>query len=115
MGKGGRESISCSLRNAGNKLKKTPTKHNTTQQEEQKNRGKEHNVVLFLLISKFTYFLLKGEEKVSMVTVLTRLMRGYREHLALKDMNTLGMRFSFCCRFIFPMPYDSDRLFLPSS
>lgn len=39
-------------------------------------------------------------------------MRGYREHLARKDMNTLGMRFSFSCRFIiFPMPYDSDHLF----
>lgn len=92
-----------------NLKKPQPTR---TQQEEQKNRGKEHHVVLFLLISKFTYFLLKGEEKVSMATVLTRFMRGYREHLALKDMNTLGMRFSFCCRFIiFPMPYDSDHLF----
>lgn len=63
------------------------------QQEEQKNRGKEHHVVLFLLISKFTYILLKGEEKVSMVTALTRFMRGYKEHLALKDMNTLGIDF----------------------
>lgn len=92
-------------------LKKTQkNQQNTTQQEKQKSRGNEHHVVLFLVISKFTYFLLK-EDKVSMVTV-SLFIRGYREHLALKDMNTLGMRFSFCCRFIiFPMPYDSDHLF----
>lgn len=79
---------------------------------QQGKRGKEHHVVLFLLISKFTYILLKGEEKVSMVTVRTRFIRGYKEHLALKNMNTLGMRFSFFCRvIIFPMPYDSNHLF----
>lgn len=76
------------------------------------NRGKECHIVLFLLVSRFIYFLLRGEQKVSMVTMLTLFLRGYREHLALKETNTLGIRFSFCYRFIiFPMPYDSDHLF----
>lgn len=49
------------------------------------NRGKDCHIVLFLLVSSFIYFLLRGEQKVSMVTMLTLFLRGYRGHLALKE------------------------------
>lgn len=70
---------------AGNGLKKKKKK-------EQGKRASYSSV--FLLTSRFTYFLLRGRVESVHGNNAISIYRSCREHLALKDMNILGIRFS---------------------